>query len=150
MSDRFTDRANKVTAMAGQEARRFGHKQIDTEHLLLGLFKEGHGTAAKVLKNIKVDMDKLLREVKKLPGSRRNAVTGGQISQTPRAKKVIGYAAEEAEAMKKDCIGTEHILLGLLRETECVAATVLINLGLTVEKVREEIKKVYLKKQRSK
>lgn len=139
MFERFTDRARKVMALANQEAQRFNHEYIGTEHILLGLVKEGSGVAANVLKNLDVDIKKLRLEVEKMVKSGPDMVTMGKLPQTPRAKKVIEYAIEEARSLNHNYVGTEHILLGLLRETEGVAAQVLMNLGLNLEKVRQEV-----------
>ncbi|MCJ7730274.1 MAG: ATP-dependent Clp protease ATP-binding subunit, partial [Sedimentisphaerales bacterium] len=139
MFERFTDRARKVMALANQEAQRFNHEYIGTEHILLGLVKEGSGVGATVLKNLDVDIKKLRLEVEKLVKSGPDMVTMGKLPQTPRAKKVIEYAIEEARALNHNYVGTEHILLGLLRETEGIAAQVLMNLGLKLEDVRQEV-----------
>ena len=139
MYERFTDRARKVMQLANQEAQRFNHEYIGTEHVLLGLIKEGSGVAANVLKNLDVDLRKIRLEVEKLVQSGPDMVTMGKLPQTPRAKKVIEYAMEEARNLQHNYVGTEHVLLGLLREQEGVAAQVLINLGLKLEEVREEV-----------
>ncbi|MEO2046442.1 MAG: ATP-dependent Clp protease ATP-binding subunit [Pirellulales bacterium] len=139
MYERFTDRARKVMQLANQEAQRFNHEYIGTEHVLLGLIKEGSGVAANVLKNLDVDLRKIRLEVEKLVQSGPDMVTMGKLPQTPRAKKVIEYSMEEARHLSHNYVGTEHILLGLLREQEGVAAQVLMNLGLKLEEVREEV-----------
>ena len=139
MYERFTDRARKVMQLANQEAQRFNHEYIGTEHVLLGLIKEGSGVAANVLKNLDVDLRKIRMEVEKLVQSGPDMVTMGKLPQTPRAKKVIEYSMEEARNLNHNYVGTEHILLGLLREQEGVAAQVLMNLGLKLEEVREEV-----------
>lgn len=139
MYERFTDRARKVMQLANQEAQRFNHEYIGTEHILLGLVKEGSGVAANVLKNLEVDLRKIRLEVEKLVQSGPEMVTMGKLPQTPRAKKVIEYSMEEARNLNHNYVGTEHILLGLLREQEGVAAQVLMNLGLKLEEVREEV-----------
>ena len=139
MFERFTDRARKVMALANQEAQRFNHEYIGTEHILLGLVKEGSGVGANVLKNLDVDLRKVRLEVEKLVKSGPDMVTMGKLPQTPRAKKVIEYAIEEARNLNHNYVGTEHLLLGLLREHEGVAAQVLMNLGLKLEDVREEV-----------
>ncbi|KLU02169.1 ATP-dependent Clp protease, ATP-binding subunit ClpC / Negative regulator of genetic competence clcC/mecB [Rhodopirellula islandica] len=125
--------------LANQEAQRFNHEYIGTEHILLGLVKEGSGVAANVLKNLEVDLRKIRLEVEKLVQSGPEMVTVGKLPQTPRAKKVIEYSMEEARNLNHSYVGTEHILLGLLREQEGVAAQVLMNLGLKLEDVREEV-----------
>ena len=139
MFERFTDRARKVMALANQEAQRFNHEYIGTEHILLGLVKEGSGVGATVLKNLDVDIKKLRLEVEKHVKSGPDIVTMGKLPQTPRAKKVIEYAIEEARALNHNYVGTEHILLGLLRETEGIAAQILMDLGLKLEDVRQEV-----------
>src|SRR5215471_16950911 len=139
MYERFTDRARKVMQLANQEAQRFNHEYIGTEHILLGLVKEGSGVAANVLKNLDVDLRRIRLEVEKLVQSGPEMVTMGKLPQTPRAKKVIEYAIEEARNLNHNYVGTEHLLLGLLREEEGVAAQVLRNLGLKLEDVREEV-----------
>jgi ATP-dependent Clp protease ATP-binding subunit ClpC len=139
MFERFTDRARKVMALANQEAQRFNHEFIGTEHILLGLVKEGSGVGATVLKNLDVDIKKLRIEVEKLVHSGPDMVTMGKLPQTPKAKKVIEYAIEEARHLNHNYVGTEHILLGLLREAEGIAAQVLMNLGLKLEDVRQEV-----------
>ena len=139
MYERVTDRARKVMQLANQEAQRFNHEYIGTEHILLGLVKEGSGVAANVLKNLDVDLRKIRLEVEKLVQSGPEMVTIGKLPQTPRAKKVIEYSMEEARNLNHNYVGTEHILLGLLREQEGVAAQVLMNLGMKLEDVREEV-----------
>ena len=141
MYERFTDRARKVMQLANQEAQRFNHEYIGTEHILLGLVKEGSGVAANVLKNLDIDLRKIRLEVEKIvqhgPGGEQ--VVMGRLPHTPRAKKVIDYSVEEARNLNHNYVGTEHLLLGLLREQEGVAAQVLMNLGLKLEDVREEV-----------
>src|ERR1039457_3325278 len=139
MYERFTDRARKVMQLANQEAQRFNHEYIGTEHILLGLVKEGSGVAANVLKNLDIDLRKIRLEVEKIVQSGPDMVTMGKLPQTPRAKKVIEYSIEEARNLNHNYVGTEHLLLGLLREQEGVAAQVLMNLGLQLEDVREEV-----------
>ena len=139
MFERFTDRARKVMALANQEAQRFNHEYIGTEHVLLGLVKEGSGVGANVLKNLDVDLRRVRLEVEKLVKSGPDMVTMGKLPQTPRAKKVIEYSIEEARNLNHNYVGTEHLLLGLLREHEGVAAQVLMNLGLKLDEVREEV-----------
>jgi ATP-dependent Clp protease ATP-binding subunit ClpC len=139
MYERFTDRARKVMQLANQEAQRFNHEYIGTEHILLGLVKEGSGVAANVLKNLDIDLRKIRLEVEKIVQAGPDMVTMGRLPQTPRAKKVIEYSIEEARNLNHNYVGTEHLLLGLLREQEGVAAQVLMNLGLKLEDVREEV-----------
>jgi ATP-dependent Clp protease ATP-binding subunit ClpA len=136
---RFTDRARKVMQLANQEAQRFNHEYIGTEHLLLGLIKEGSGIAASVLKNLDIDLRKIRLEVERIIQSGPYVAPMVKLAQTPRAKKVIEYSMEEARNLNHNYVGTEHILLGLLREKEAVAAQVLMNLGLNLENVRAEV-----------
>ncbi len=126
-------------ALANQEAQRFNHEYIGTEHILLGLVKEGSGVGANVLKNLDIDLRKVRLEVEKLVKSGPETVTMGKLPQTPRAKKVIEYAIEEARNLNHNYVGTEHLLLGLLREQDGVAAQVLMNLSVRLEDVREEV-----------
>lgn len=139
MFERFTDRARKVMALANQEAQRFNHEYIGTEHILLGLVKEGSGVGANVLKNLEIDLRKVRMEVERLVKSGPDMVTMGKLPQTPRAKKVIEFAIEEARNLNHNYVGTEHLLLGLLREQDGVAAQVLMNIGIKLEEVREEV-----------
>ncbi len=139
MFERFTDRARKVMQLANQEAQRFNHEYIGTEHILLGLVKEGSGVAANVLKNLDVDLRKIRIEVEKIVQTGPDMVTMGKLPQTPRAKKVIEFAMDEAKNLNHNYVGTEHLLLGLLRESEGVAAQVLMNLSLKLEDVRDEV-----------
>ncbi len=139
MFERFTDRARKVMALANQEAQRFNHDYIGTEHILLGLVKEGSGVGASVLKNLGVDLRGVRREVEQLTKRGPELVTMGNIPQTPRAKHVIEYALEESRDLNHNYVGTEHLLLGLLREQDGVAAQVLANLGVRLEVARREV-----------
>ncbi len=139
MFERFTDRARKVMALANQEAQRFNHDYIGTEHILLGLVKEGTGVGANVLKNLAVDLHKVRMEVERLVKSGPELTTMGKLPQTPRAKKVVEYSIEEARSLNHNYVGTEHLLLGLLREREGVAAQILLKMGLKLEEVREEV-----------
>ncbi len=126
-------------ALANQEAQRFNHEYIGTEHLLLGLVMENSGVGATVIKNFGVDISALRAELEKLVQRGPDVVTPGKLPQTPRAKHVIEYAVEEARALHHNYVGTEHILLGLLREREGIAAQMLTNLGLQLEAVRHEV-----------
>ena len=139
MFDRFTDRARKVMGLARQEAQRFNHDYIGTEHILLGLVQEGAGVAASVLKNLNVDLKKIRHEVEKLVASGTTMVSPGQLPFTPRAKKVLELSLEEASNLGHTYIGTEHLLLGLIREDEGIAAQVLRNLKVKLEDVRDEV-----------
>jgi len=140
MFDRFTDRARRVMQLARAEAVRLNHDYIGTEHVLLGLVQEGSGVAANVLRNMGIDMQRIRQEVEKnIPSGRSSAIPAGQIPFTPRAKKVLEFAIEEAGSLGHNYIGTEHLLLGLLRETGGKAARVLIRLGVRLSEVREEV-----------
>ena len=139
MFERFTDRARKVLALSNKEALRLNHEYIRPEHILLGLLKEGSGVGVMVLKNHDVDIKKLRLKVKKLVRSRPKMVTMGKLPQTSRAKKVIEYAIKEVRQLDHNYVGTEHILLSLLRENEGIAAQALMNLGLKLEDVRQEV-----------
>jgi len=139
MFDRFTDRAKKVMSFARQEAMKFNHEYIGTEHILLGLVQEGSGVAANVLKNMTIDLEKIRHEVEKIVKTGPSMVTMGQLPFTPRAKKVLELSMEEASQLSHNYIGTEHLLLGLIRENEGIAAQVLMNLGVKLDEVREEV-----------
>ena len=140
MWDRLTERAKKVISYARQEAQRLGHEYIGTEHLLLGVVKEGTGMAATVLQRLNVDPKKVRLEVEKLVRGGADVVAPGhQFPYAPRVKKALEYAQEEARKLGQNYIGTEHILLGLLREEDGIAAKVLTNLDVELETVREEL-----------
>src|SRR5437016_45508 len=127
MYERFTDRARKVMHLANQEAQRFCHEHIGTEHILLGLVKENSGVAANVLQNLNIDLRTVRLEVEKIVQAAADAVPSKKLPQTPRAKKVIEYALEESRKLNHNYVGTEHLLLGLLREEAGMAAQVLMN-----------------------
>lgn len=139
MFERFTERARKVMSLARQEAQRLNHEYIGTEHILLGLIQEGSGVAANVLKNLDVDPRRIRTEIERMvkPGS--GTVQMGQLPFTPRAKKVLELALEEANNLGHNYIGTEHLLLGLLREHDSVAAQSLLAVGLKLEELRDEV-----------
>ncbi len=139
MYEKFTDRARKVFQLANQEALRFQHEYIGTEHVLLGLVKEGSGVAGNVLRNLGIDLRKIRLEVEKLVASGPDMVNMSKLPQTPRVKRIIEYAMDEMGNLNHNYVGTEHILLGLLREQDGVASQVLVHLGLTLEKVRKEV-----------
>ena len=139
--DKFTERARKVLALAQEEARRFNHNYIGTEHILLGLVREEEGMAAKVLSNLGVGLNKVRAAVEFIIG-RGEGTAQTEVGLTPRAKKVIELAVDEARLLGHQYIGTEHILLGLLREGEGVAAGVLESLGVSVERVHTELNRV--------
>ncbi len=142
MFNRFTERARKVIIFAKEEARSFNHDYIGTEHLLLGLVKEGEGVAAAVLQKLGVDLETIRIEVEKLvqPGPQTQVV--GDIPFTPRSKKALELSAEEARALGHNYIGTEHLLLGLVKEGEGMAYRVLLNLGLDLDRLRAEIMEI--------
>jgi ATP-dependent Clp protease ATP-binding subunit ClpC len=137
MFGRFTERAQKVLALAQEEAVRLGHKNIGTEHILLGLIREGDGIAAKALQALGLGLDKIQGEVESLIG--RGGEQPSNINYTPRAKKVIELSMDEARKLGHTYVGTEHILLGLIREGEGVAARVLNNLGVSLNKARQQV-----------
>jgi ATP-dependent Clp protease ATP-binding subunit ClpA len=139
MYEHFTDRARKVMQLASHEAQRLKHYYIGTEHILLGLIREGGGVAGNVLKNLTLDPDRVRREIEKVILCGPAAIGLEDPPQTSRAKKVIEYAIAVARTLKHNYVGTEHILLGLLREEEGVASQVLRNLGLTLSAVRDEV-----------
>src|SRR4051812_41737794 len=136
--DKFTERARKVLTLANEEAQRFNHNYIGTEHILLGLIREGDGVAARVLANLGVELPKVRAAVEFIIG-RGDRMVVGEIGLTPRAKKVIELAVEEARRLKHNYIGTEHLLLGLVREGEGIAAGVLESLGVNLERVRSGV-----------
>ncbi|MCK4519658.1 MAG: ATP-dependent Clp protease ATP-binding subunit [Candidatus Omnitrophica bacterium] len=139
MFNRFTERARKVLVLAKEEARRFNHDYIGTEHILLGLIREGEGVACAVLQNLGVDLERLRIEIEKLVSSGSVGSVLGDIPFTPRAKKSLELAAEEARSLGHNYIGTEHILLGLLREEEGIASQVLLSTGVDLKGLRKEI-----------
>jgi ATP-dependent Clp protease ATP-binding subunit ClpC len=139
--EKFTERARKVLTLAQEEAQRFNHNYIGTEHLLLGLVREGDGVAARVLSNMGVQLPKVRSAVEFIIG-RGESVIMGEIGLTPRAKKVIELAVDEARRLNHHYIGTEHLLLGLVREGEGIAAGVLESLGVNLEKVRAQVMQV--------
>lgn len=139
MFERFTERARKVMNIARQEAQRLKSEFIGTEHVLLGIIQEGGGVAAKVLKKLNVDVNKTVQEVEKLvtPPASPPTSTLGQLPFSPRAKRVFELSAEAMTQLGHDVVGTEHLLLGLLKENEGIAAQVLTNLGLKLDEVRD-------------
>ncbi len=139
--DKFTDRARKVLTLAQDEAQRFNHNYIGTEHLLLGLVREGDGVAARVLENLNVELPKVRTAVEFIIGRGDRPVVG-EVGLTPRAKRVIELAIDEARRLGHNYIGTEHLLLGLVREGEGIAAGVLESLGVSLDKVRHEVIRV--------
>ncbi len=141
MMNNFTPRAQQVLALARKEADRFNHNYVGTEHLLLGLIKLGQGVAVNVLQKLGLDLETVRMEVEKHVGSGQESKMAGNIPYTPRVKKVLALASKEARALNHSYVGTEHILLGLLREGEGVAAHVLKSLEIDIERTRTEILK---------
>src|SRR5215212_8631388 len=139
--DKFTERARKVLTLANEEAQRFNHNYIGTEHILLGLVREGDGIAARVLANMGIELPKVRSAVEFIIG-RGGRMVVGEIGLTPRAKKVIELAVAEARRLNHTYIGTEHLLLGLVREGEGIAFGVLESLGVSLERVRTETARI--------
>ena len=136
--NRFTERARRVMHFAQEEAQRFQHNYIGTEHLLLGLIREEEGVAAKVLKSFDVDIEKVRQNVEQVIGRGDRAVSG-EVGLTHRAKKVVELAVDEAHSLNHHFIGTEHLLLGLLREGQGIGAGTLESFGLDLQAVRERV-----------
>src|SRR5262249_40600226 len=138
MFERFTDRARRVVVLAQEEARMLNHNYIGTEHVLLGLLSEGQGVAAKALESLGISLEAVRSQVEEVIG-KGQAARMGHIPFTPRVKKVLELSLREALQLGHNYIGTEHILLGLIREGEGVAAQVLMSLGADLERVREKV-----------
>jgi Clp amino terminal domain, pathogenicity island component/UvrB/uvrC motif len=138
MFERFTDRARRVVVLAQEEARMLNHNYIGTEHILLGLLHEGQGVAAKALQSLGISLEAVRQQVEQIIGRGQQAPSG-HIPFTPRAKKVLELSLREAHQLGHDYIGTEHILLGLIREGEGVAAQVLVRLGADLNRVRQQV-----------
>lgn len=147
MFERFTDRAKKVMALANQWSQRFNHEFVGTEHILLGLVKEGSGIGVSVLRSKGLDLPKIQAEVEKLIKNGPDIVAMGKAPMTPHAKQAIQYAIEECRTLGQHFVGTEHLILGLLREKDGVAARVLVSMGLTLEAAREEAIKMLQRSQ---
>src|SRR5919201_5238055 len=141
MFERFTERARKVVVLAQEEARHFNHNYIGTEHLLLGLLREDEGVAARALSALNVALDEVREQVESIVGYGEEG-TGAQAPFTPPAKKVLELALREALSLGHNYIGTEHILLGLVRESDGVAARVLLDLGADMDRVRAQLVKL--------
>ena len=139
MYEKFSDRARKVRQLANQDAQRRNHEYVGTEHILMALVKEGSGVASVILKNLDIDFCKVRLEIERLVQEGPPMITLEKLPQTPRAKKVFEYAIEESKNLKHNYVGTEHILLGLLREKEGIAAQILNGLGANLENVHEGI-----------
>jgi len=142
MHDKFTERVRKVMYLAREEAARLKHDYIGTEHLLLGVIREGEGIAATVLNNLGLDLDAIRQAVESMVAATGGTLTIGEIPFTPRAKRVLELSVDEARQLGHNYVGTEHLLLGLIREGEGVAARVLLELGVDRKKVREETLKL--------
>ena len=142
MNYNFTDRVRKVLAMAREEAIRLQHDYVGTEHILLGLIREGEGVAAAVLTNLNVDLDQIHERVEESVRKGKATIALGELPYTSRAKKVLEFAMAEARDFNHSYVGTEHLLLGLLREEKGIAAQVLNSLGVTLEEARAETLKV--------
>jgi ATP-dependent Clp protease ATP-binding subunit ClpC len=138
MFERFTDRARRVVVLAQEEARMLNHNYIGTEHILLGLINEGEGVAAKALESLGISLDAVRQQVEEIIGQGQQAPSG-KIPFTPQAKKVLELSLREALQLKHNYIGTEHILLGLIREGDGVAARVLVKLGADLDRVRQQV-----------
>ena len=138
MFKRFTDRARRVVVLAQEEARMLNHNYVGTEHILLGLIHEGEGVAAKALESLGISLEAVRAQVEEIIGQGQQ-IPSGHIPFTPRAKKVMELSLREALQLGHDYIGTEHILLGLIREGDGVAAQVLIRLGADLERVRQQV-----------
>src|SRR5213592_156111 len=138
MFERFTDRARRVVVLAQEEARMLNHNYIGTEHILLGLIREGEGVAAKALESLGISQEAVRRQVGEITGQGQQPPSG-HIPFTPRAKKVLELSLREALQLGHNYIGTEHILLGLIREGDGVAAQVLVKLGADLNRVRQQV-----------
>jgi ATP-dependent Clp protease ATP-binding subunit ClpC len=139
MFERFTERARRVVVLAQHEARGLNHNWIGTEHLLLALIGEGHGVGAKALESMQISLDAARQQVEVIIGRGQEPVRDGRIPFTPRAKKVLEMSLREALQLGHHHIGTEHILLGLIREGDGVAAQVLVNLGADLNRARQQV-----------
>jgi ATP-dependent Clp protease ATP-binding subunit ClpC len=139
MFERFTDRARRVVVFAQEEARGLNHNWISTEHLLLAVIREGHGVGAKALESMQISLDAARQQVESIIGRGQEPVGDAHIAFTPRAKKVLELSLREAQQLGHDYIGTEHILLGLIREGDGVAAQVLVNLGSDLNRARQQV-----------
>jgi ATP-dependent Clp protease ATP-binding subunit ClpC len=142
MFERFTEHARDVMALASQEAQLFGHEYIGTEHILWGLAKEVTGVAAAVLEHFNVDLKPLRKEVEILLDQRPHKEVVEKLPPSGHAREVVSFAIEEARTLGHNYIGTEHLLLGLMRDAEMTAAQVLANLGLQIDAVRDEVQKL--------
>jgi len=142
MFERFTEHARHVLALANREAQFFGHDYVGTEHILWGLAKEVSGVAATVLEHFKVNLKPLRKEVETLLEGQPHRESVEKLPQSQEAKDVVAYAIEEARSLGHNYIGTEHLLLGLMRDGKAISARVLTNLGLRIDAVRAEVQRV--------
>jgi len=142
MFERFTEHARNVMALANQEAQRFGHECVGSEHILWGLAKETTGVAAAVLAHFNVDLKPLRAEVEALIDQRPHVDAVEKLPPSSHAKEVVTFAIEEVRALGHNYIGTEHLLLGMMRDSEMVSAAVLANLGLEINAVRDEVRRL--------
>src|SRR6185437_12769979 len=138
MFERFTDRARRAVELAQDEARRLEHNYIGTEHILLGLVREGNGVAARALESLGISLDAVRQQVEEIIGRGQQAPSG-HVPFTPRAKKVLELSLRESMQLGHNYIGPEHILLGLVREGDGVAAQVLVKLGADLNRVRQQV-----------
>jgi len=138
MFGRFTERAQQVLVLAQEEAKRLNHNFIGTEHLLLGLVREGSGIASRALQGMSVDLSRVRSEVERITPKGEKIIQQG-ISYTPRAKRVVELAIEESQNLGHNYVGTEHLMLGLIREGEGIAAQVLANMGIDLKRARKEV-----------
>src|SRR5438105_5923284 len=137
--DRFNDRAKRVLALAQDEAIRFNHNYIGVEHLLLGLVREGEGVAARVLDSLGIDLSKMRSSVEVMIGRGKETTSPSEITLSPRTKKVIELAVDESRKLGHSHVGTEHLLLGIVREGQSVGAGVLESMGVNLEQVRHQV-----------
>jgi ATP-dependent Clp protease ATP-binding subunit ClpC len=142
MFERFTDRARNTIGFAHEEAKRLNHPFISTEHILLGLIKSGSGVAVEVLRGLSIDLEDVRRETEKTFEPGPEPVTGDKVPLTTEARKLIDFAIEERTALKCDYVGSEHLLLGLLRAPATPATQVLLGFGLDLEKARAKLKDI--------
>jgi ATP-dependent Clp protease ATP-binding subunit ClpC len=143
MGYNFTERVRKVLALSRQEAARLHHEYVGTEHILLGLIREGHGTAATALQNLDVELDEIQEKIEEIVKKGKAAqTTGPDLPYTSRAKKVLELAMTESRELNHGYVGTEHLLLGLLREEKGIAAQVIASFGVTLDKARAEVLRI--------
>ena len=146
MFERFTERARKILAIAQEEAKNLNHDYLGTEHILLGLIREGEGVAAEVLRNMGIEFETIRLEIEREAPSGGALAILGNVPFTPNSKKVLELAVEDARNMGHNYIGTEHLLLGLIREGESIGAKILLKFGVTLEKARAGLLRVWEKR----